>query len=68
MLISRFNGVAWFHDVDTIAHRREKQVVFPVWVTNDGPRDIAWRHSGRARCLSDEAYGLTFVSYLDLRS
>jgi hypothetical protein len=36
MLVSRFNGVAWFHDVHTIAHHCEKQVVFPVQVTNVG--------------------------------
>src|SRR5215469_11519776 len=36
MLICRFNGVAWFHDVHTIAHHCEKQVVFPVEVSNIG--------------------------------
>ena len=42
MLICRFNGVAWFHDLYTIAYHREKQVVFPVAVLSQ--RDLSDRH------------------------
>jgi hypothetical protein len=36
MLISRFNGVAWYHDVHTIAHHCEMQVLFPVRIVPKG--------------------------------
>jgi len=52
MLISRFNGVAWYHEVDTIARYCEKQVVFPVGIGGDGPPDIARPSPGRTRVLA----------------